>query len=326
MDRIASASRKERNAIFLETSKIKKISAAMVEKDFWVTWTLGKIFEDEFLKKSLCFKGGTSLSKVFHLIERFSEDIDLILDWRRITSEDVFKESNTKQALFNEQLGKQSHKFIATELKSRIQKKVSPICEVSVDADDENCLNVIYPKSIGDDYIKPYIKLEIGPLAAWDPNDIFPIASYVAEANKELGLKDVFVPAIKAERTFWEKATILHREHFRPETTNTPIRYSRHYYDLYKMASSPVKNSAFSRLDLLRTVVHFKDVFYHCKWAKYELATQGNFKLIPSDSNLAILKNDYKSMRSMIFGDYPSWDCIIDSLGTLETEINKLKI
>lgn len=326
MDRIASASEKERKAIFLETAKIKNISDVMVEKDFWVTWVLGRMFGDEFLKKSLCFKGGTSLSKVFHLIDRFSEDIDLILDWRLITSEDVFKKSNTKQVLFNDQLEDKSHSFIATELKSRIQNRVSPICEVSIDSDDGNCLNVSYPKSIGDEYIKPYIKLEIGPLAAWNPNDVFPITSYVAEANSELEIKDVFVPTIKAERTFWEKATILHREHFRPENTNTPIRYSRHYYDLYKMASSPIKESAFSKLDLLKTVVEFKNIFYHCKWAKYEFATHGNLKLIPSDTNLALLKNDYKAMRSMIYGDYPSWENIISSLSKLETEINNLMV
>lgn len=85
MNRIALASGKERLAIFTDVAAIKKIPAAMVEKDFWVCWTLEKMFESDRLHSMLRFKGGTSLSKVYRLIQRFSEDIDLILDWRCVS-------------------------------------------------------------------------------------------------------------------------------------------------------------------------------------------------------------------------------------------------
>ena len=106
MKKIANLSKEQRKELFSETATLMNTTNAIVEKDFWVVWTLGKIFEDERLNKILMFKGGTSLSKVFNLIGRFSEDIDLILDWRLVTKEDPLQEqqSKNKQVKFNEQI------------------------------------------------------------------------------------------------------------------------------------------------------------------------------------------------------------------------------
>ncbi len=87
MNNVAVLSVDERNELFQETATLMKTTSAIVEKDFWVVWTLNKLFSDKRLNKILMFKGGTSLSKVFNLIGRFSEDIDLILDWRELTHE-----------------------------------------------------------------------------------------------------------------------------------------------------------------------------------------------------------------------------------------------
>lgn len=102
MDNIAHASEQVRKELFGETAARKGMSPAVVEKDFWVCWILGKIFADESLSRRLLFKGGTSLSKAFGLIRRFSEDVDLILDWRQITDEDPSAErSNSSQTKLN---------------------------------------------------------------------------------------------------------------------------------------------------------------------------------------------------------------------------------
>lgn len=85
MDKVAALSTEERKELFAETAALMQTTEAIVEKDFWVVWTLDKIFSDDRINKVLMFKGGTSLSKVFDLIGRFSEDIDLILDWREVT-------------------------------------------------------------------------------------------------------------------------------------------------------------------------------------------------------------------------------------------------
>ena len=324
MERIALANARERSAIFAETARKMNISAALVEKDFWVVWTLDKIFSDNFLKSRMIFKGGTSLSKVFKVIERFSEDIDLILDWRLITAEGVAKESVSKQAKFNDELNKNSAQYIATELKNRLENLFGSLCTVQPDKDDPHTLNVEYPRSLSDAYIRPHIRLEIGPLAAWMPHENFPVSSYVADENRELGISDTTLPVILAERTFWEKATILHREHFRPQNTQTPLRYSRHYYDMHMMASSSVKESALRMLGLLSEVADFKDKFYHCAWAKYDLAKPGTMRLMPSHANEKILEKDYAEMKSMIFKNPPDWDDILDSISHLEEDINSM--
>jgi predicted nucleotidyltransferase component of viral defense system len=105
MNRIVDATHKERKMVFETAAAKLKIPVDMIEKDFWVCWILKKIFANPNLAKILRFKGGTSLSKVFHLIKRFSEDIDLILDWRCVTSENPLeKRSNSKQDLFNKDI------------------------------------------------------------------------------------------------------------------------------------------------------------------------------------------------------------------------------
>jgi hypothetical protein len=132
------------------------------------------------------------------------------------------------------------------------------------------------------------------------------------------------VRAIKAERTFWEKITILHHEAHRPENNAQPAGYSRHYYDVCRMAQSPVKQSAFADLELLQAVAAFKDKFYHRGWARYDLAVPGTMKLVPPPHVVASLEEDYHQMRFMIFGERPSLEEIMAALGALESEINAL--
>ncbi len=324
MERIINSTEQERRAIFLDTAQKTGMPAAMVEKDFWVCWVLGKIFSDTALQKLLCFKGGTSLSKVFHVIERFSEDIDLILDHRVLLKDDEIIEqaSKSKQEKFNREINERAKSYIATELKQKLEAILKNICEVGVAADDGHILNIIYPRSLTDTYIRPEIKLEVGPLAAWNPNDKFPISSYVAQTELGLGMKDITVTTIRAERTFWEKVTILHAEHYRPETSKVPPRYSRHYYDLYKMGNSTIKDVALSNFELLEEVVKFKKCFYPSSWANYDLAQKGSVKLFPSEHNLNYLEVDYKAMKNMIFGSYPDWEEILKYIKELESEIN----
>ena len=136
--------------------------------------------------------------------------------------------------------------------------------------------------------------------------------------------KGTEILTVAPERTFWEKATILHHEANRPEHMEIPQRYSRHYYDLYRMAMSPVKDIAFSRLDLLKKVVDFKMKFYPRGWAKYPEAVPGTLKLFPSEHRLAALETDYESMKDMLYGDVPLFSSVIAAIRELEKEINTL--
>lgn len=133
------------------------------------------------------------------------------------------------------------------------------------------------------------------------------------------------VITVLPERTFWEKITILHREAFRSREQPFPARYSRHYYDLYRMADTPVKDKALKNKQLLEQVVAFKDKFYHCAWARYDLAIYGSIRLLPPKYNLTKLEDDYERMQNMLFGEKPGFFEVMTRLENLEWEINRLK-
>jgi hypothetical protein len=331
MDKVARLRAAERRELFQETAARRGMSPAAIEKDFWVCWVLKQLFAEPELKERMVFKGGTTLSKVFGLIDRFSEDIDLVLDWQLLGygagPEDPYQEfdSISKRDRFNKAVNQKAAQYIAGTLIHDLNRMVTrcPLVVAAVDADDPHAVNIFYPASFSEDYLRPKVLLEIGPLASWVPSASHPIQPYAAEVFPEVFIEPVCqVVAISAERTFWEKATILHQQAHR--TGAMPSRYSRHYYDFYKLASSLVGASAIADLNLLRDVVAFKQRFYPCGWAKYENAVPGTLKLIPQDAHLAELRRDYRSMAVMIHGQIPDFDQIIDTIGLLEEQINQL--
>lgn len=327
MNRIAGLSLTERSEIIQETAGRIELTPSAVEKDFWVVWTLDKLFRSPLLRDKIIFKGGTSLSKVFGLIHRFSEDIDLILDWNEVVKEDPnLERSKNKQDQFNKFVAVLSRDYISTVFLPEVVRVLDGVCSAEIEEGAPDVINIRYPSIFKSNYLRPEIRLEIGPLALWVPNSQYEIRSYVAETFPEAFDKpSCRVIAIKAERTFWEKATILHAEAFRPESKPLPLRYSRHYYDLAMMAADPrVKESAFNDLDLLSTVVDFKTKFYPAAWAHYDLAVPGSLKLVPTDDNIKNLANDYAQMQVMFFGDIPHFEDLMDSLKHLEQEVNAL--
>ncbi|WP_041963805.1 nucleotidyl transferase AbiEii/AbiGii toxin family protein [Sulfurospirillum cavolei] len=325
MDKIAHASSKIREELFSQSAYALNTTNAIIEKDFWVVWILDKIFAHAHLNKILMFKGGTSLSKVFHLIGRFSEDIDLILDWREITQEDLSEPLPTKnkQVKRNEAINQEALRYIQEKLLPIISEILSPLCTCSIDEKNPYNIQVNYPAAFKDSYLRPQILLEIGPLASWLPYGEFEISSYAAEKFPQVFEKiSTSVKAIVAKRTFWEKATILHQEANRDASKSLPIRYSRHYYDLAMMTQSAIKDEALQDKELLEHVVAFKMQFYPSPWAKFEDAKKGTLKLIPPEYRLEALKKDYEAMQHMIFEKQCSFDELMMILQTLEDKIN----
>jgi hypothetical protein len=328
MDKVAGLSTEERKERFGATASRMGVHPAVVEKDFWVVWVLDRIFADARLGKILMFKGGTSLSKVFDLIGRFSEDIDLILDWREVTGEDPHTErrSKSEQDRFNKKINKEASDYIEKTLLPAISEIVSPLCSCSINADNPHNINIVYPAAFKDSYLRPEILLEIGPLASWSPSDSFEIEAYAAKAFPDLFERAVCrVHAIAAKRTFWEKLTILHQESNRDAGKPLPPRYSRHYYDLAIMAKSSVKADALADMELLEQVVAFKQKFYPAAWAKFEEAKPGSITLLPPEFRIDELAKDYKAMEHMIFDKPLSFEEILETLRALEEEINALK-
>ena len=330
MYKIAQMPAAERDILFGNTAAHMGVNAAIVEKDFWVCLTLDYLFHKCRWKDRFAFKGGTSLSKAYGLIERFSEDIDLILDWRTVgfgTMEPWEKRSNTKQQAFNDAANEKTAKFLAEEFLPVFQNEMSEIigCSASVfiAEDDPQTVHFEYPCSYQDQAILRSIRLEIGALAAWTPTQLATIRPYAADHyGRVFSCPQTEILTTSAARSFWEKVTILHQEANRPEHLNMPSRYSRHYYDLYRMALTPVKEEALRQPDLLQKVADFKIKFYPRKWAQYEQAKPGTIKLMPPSHSEKALRDDYANMRAMIYGEYPSYETIMETLQALENEMN----
>ena len=195
----------------------------------------------------------------------------------------------------------------------------------SRDPEDAQTVKIAYPNSFADMSVLQEIRLEIGALSAWTPVKVADITPYAAQEYGRLFKQpSTDILTVLPERTFWEKITILHREAFRPEGKEFPARYSRHYYDLYRMMQTEIKDNALADNDLLTKVVNFKDKFYHCTWARYDLAKRGTMRLMPPEYNLNKLRDDYEHMQNMLFGDKPSFEEIMDGIAKLEEAINAL--
>jgi len=331
MKNIARLPKEERLILFRNTAANCGLSEGIVEKDFWVCWTLDYLFHQSPWANHLAFKGGTSLSKSFDLIHRFSEDIDLILDWRLLESaqkDPWAQRSKNQQDKLNKALNAETEVFLREQFVPKLREDFAQLLvdefQIEVDEHETQTVNFTYPKLFGEASILPMVRLEIGALAAWTPTTQSEIISYAAQQYGRIFQNpSTSVLTVMPERTFWEKVTILHKEAFRTNG-NFPARYSRHYYDLFCMDASPLKAAAFGNLDLLARVVTFKDRFYPAGNAHYDLAKPGTMRLLPPEDCLPVLRDDYAHMRNMLFGEIPSFEEIMTCIARLEKEINSL--
>jgi hypothetical protein len=329
MIRIAKLPPQERADLFLLAATSMGVTPAILEKDFWVCFILEYLFQRSPMQRRLVFKGGTSLSKCYHLIARFSEDVDLILDWRELgysLSEPWEERSNTKQEQFKQDCLARTNSYLRDVFVPTVQHDLSVELGSPVTlypAREEETVFFEYPHEFNPSSTLGYIRLEIGPLAAWTPTESANIRSYLSEQIPQLILNATFpVKTVKPERTFWEKATILHQEANRPESKTMLSRYSRHYYDLYKMSQSFVKDNALGDMHLLEKVVRFKEKFYRTPWSKLSDAKSGSFRLVPSGYRIRELNRDFEAMKEMFIGEAPSFQQILAGLHELEQEIN----
>lgn len=337
MNAFLKLSNEDRKGIIFETAALKKISPIIIEKDFWVCWILEKIVNIPQISENITFKGGTSLSKVFHLIERFSEDIDLAFKRSYLG---FGGENEPEEATSKKQREKQIEELTSNcirEIKDRffpllytvIRNEIDPKTNnwlLEISKDDPQTVEFYYPSildtAIGN-YIQPIVKIEMGA-----HSDDWPVVDGVLNSYIEEVFKDVFdtkpisIKTLSAERTFWEKATILHAEFYRPNEKITAIRSSRHYYDLYQMHKKGISLTALQQIDLLDRVAKHKSIFFRSGWAKYEEAKLGTLRIIPKPERISELMQDYIKMREMFFAIPPAFDDIINVLKELENSIN----
>jgi hypothetical protein len=227
---------RERAELFAETAERKALPEAIIEKEFWVCWVLKQVFSIEALTGRLLFKGGTSLSKIFHAINRFSEDIDIAVDYAALgfvgehdpRRADI---SRTRRAGILDEMMAECQRYIGSEfldaLRARCREILGTTDAWSLDVSDQdpNVVRFRYPTAIAQNlaYVFPQVVLELGTHAEFVPHDRFTIRSFAAEEFPDvLADGDVAVVALLAKRTFWEKATILHAEYYRLQDRALP--------------------------------------------------------------------------------------------------------
>jgi len=323
----------ERRLYFEQAAARRSVSPVILEKDFWVCWLLGILFESQFAE-SLVFKGGTSLSKVFGVIDRFSEDIDLSLSPAFLN----LPEAGTSRNQANKWMTRAEAACGAA-----VRNQIGPAMETAVTAvlgktegawfefltdpyTHSPVLLFHYPSSqpAGFDYLKRSVKLEFGSLTDQQPVGRHPVRPWMTDV-----LPDAFpdwrceVVALELERSFWEKATILHTEYHRPADKPIPDRFSRHYADMAAMAKRPLAGTAIDQHELRNRVVEWKSQFFGSSWANYAQAKPGSFRVVPPDGRLPALRRDYQAMRDMYLTEPASFDDILTTLAELERRINQ---
>jgi len=236
--------------------------------------------------------------------------------------------TNNQQDHLNEEMSERTNKYLTEvlmpEIESLARTHVREQVQLHVEGNGEQTICFAYPHLFRDSYVMPEIRMEIGALAAWTPSADKMIRPYAADYYPDVFQQaNTTIRTVEARRTFWEKATILHREAHRTDG-RLPERYSRHYYDLFMLSQTPIKEEALEDLELLRTVVRFNEKFYRSSWARYEDATPEKIRLVPSDETIARLADDYGNMQEMLFGLKPSFDVIMQGLRTLESGIHQL--
>jgi hypothetical protein len=324
---------RDEQRLYIEQSALRRnISPVIMEKDFWVCWLLGILFESKFAD-SLVFKGGTSLSKVFGVVDRFSEDIDLSLSpaflklpeagtSRNQTSKWMARAEAACGAAVEDQIGPTTESAVEAVL----GKSARAWLEFLTDSNTNSPVLLFhYPSSqaAGLDYLRRSVKLEFGSLTDQQPVGRHSIRPWIAEI-----LPDAFadwhceVVALEVERSFWEKATILHTEYHRPAEKPTPDRFSRHYADTAALAKHPAAKSALEKHDIRLRVVEWKSQFFGSSWANYREAKPGTFRLVPPAERQPALRRDYQAMRDMYLTEPASFDDILATLADLENRIN----
>jgi hypothetical protein len=341
MDDFARLPRGDRRAYFEQTAARLGLSGQMIEKDFWVCWTLKRLFSLAEFQGHLTFKGGTTLSKVYNVIERFSEDVDVAIERAFLgfggENEPEGAPTGKQQRARIEGLIKLCQQTVAGRLQPLLRQAVATALgyeagwTLSLDPSDPDgqSLRFEYPPSItgaSGPHFAAAVKIELGARSDHFPVANRTIAPYASEAFPDaFAAAHVQLRVLAAVRTFWEKATILHRVHHLPEGNQLPLRMSRHYYDVFKLYRSAIWSEVLNSISLLDRVVQQTTVYFARAWAHYDEASRGMLRLSPPEQIVGLLKQDYRDMRPMFFHEPPPFEEILAHLPTIENCVNESK-
>ncbi len=301
--------------------------AEHLEKDIWICWVLQGLFSMPG-RLPMAFKGGTSLSKVYGAIRRFSEDVDITLDYKSLDqSIDPFdpKVSRTAREKFTELLRTKLADHTKNVIRPHFENLVAHLIEKSANAimisEDGEKLLIPYPSRFGAD---ESVLLEFGGRNVIAPNEDHLLRPYIAAEVRDLLYPEATVQVLSPSRTFWEKATLIHVACNRSDSKLDADRQSRHWHDLAVLSDHKIGQASMADRKLLEDVVKHKNVFFRASYSNYEACLSGGLRLIPETPLLQALRSDYEKMIAdgMFDGEPPTFDSIIARIGELAKEIN----
>ena len=322
----------ERQRLFFQEGQQRiGLAPTSIEKDFWVCWILRELFSLQRWSEYLTFKGGTSLSKGWRLISRFSEDLDVVIDREYL-------------GFGGDSLSRKRQKKLVKECSRSIQEELRPALEqqsrealpiglpwklVSADKEedqDQQTLLFQYPSVFAGSltYVRSVVKIELGARSETEPVETPVIKPYLADAFPDLLKNSTFsLRTVVAQRTFWEKAMLLHEETFRPADKPRKARLSRHYYDLWCLIKQGIAAQAMADVDLFGRVARHRQIFFRQSWVNYDTLRKGALRLLPSEEQLGEWRRDYETMREeMFFDEPPAFDEVMRVIRQFEEEFN----
>lgn len=312
--------------------------ATSVEKDFWVCWTLQQLFAMPGLAEHLTFKGGTSLSKVWKLIDRFSEDIDLTIDRAALgfggadspdqapSAKQQTKRLKALKAACRDHVQQTVMSQLEAQMKIGLDGKA---WNLRLDKDDIDGQTLLfeYPthfRTQDDRYSSSVVKIEFGARSDPWPAQTSSIQSIIADVFPQaFAAPACTVNALAPERTFWEKAMLLHKETYRPADKARRPRMARHYYDLYRLIEQRIAAHAAADQELFMQVAAHRQVFFAQTWVDYATLRPGYLRLAPLPEQEAGWRQDYVAMQGEMFSTAPPpFDVLLKVIKVFEIEFN----
>ena len=320
-------SAEERVKIFTETAEQSNLSTVAIEKDWWVVQTLSIIFSMKYANV-LIFKGGTSLSKGWNLIQRFSEDIDLALDREFLGYTGELTKGDIKK------LRRKSYQFITEVFTEELKNKFSELGfenvlvkyrEVENHDQDPLIIEIYYPTLTNEDsYLKPAVLVEVGSRSLKEPFTQRSFGTIVSEVftNRPFADKAITIPVVNPERTFLEKIFLLHEEFQKSQDKIRVERLSRHLYDIEKLSQTEYADIALHDTDLYNTIVKHREKFTPISGIDYTNHSPDKINFIPPDTILKDWQQDYEIMaQTMIYDNPLPFDELIKRLTELQKRI-----
>ena len=310
--------------------------AHLLEKDLWVVWSLRALF-DSPLSANLTFKGGTSLSKVYKIIDRFSEDIDLTYDIRKLIPDLIdgsgdLPTSRSQASKWTQAVRSRLPEWIEQHVQSVIQEALDRDqldARIELGGPERDKLFLHYPAlAQGTGYVAPVVTLEFGGRATGEPHQVFPVGCDIAAYLPEVSFPTAAPVVMSIARTFWEKATAAHV--FCAQGRIRGERYARHWHDLAAIARSPHFVTVIADRAVAGVVARHKSCFFIEKdrdgqTIDYVAATTGHLKIVPKGEARAALAKDYAAMLAdeVMVGDTVSFDKVLEACAELEAKVNE---